>query len=234
MFLRESTPGLTGAILPGGEYMLVLVANQTNRLWHYWAGRYGNLGQLFSPGAFRKPAPWLPYALDNGAYGCYLHGLPFNGDAYYRLLDKAASYEQPPMWALVPDVVADRDATLRQWEHWAPTVRQYRWPLAFAVQDGMTTDDVPGDASVVFVGGSTEWKLRTMQMWCQTFGRVHIARVNTWPRLWAAHDFGAESIDGTGWYHDRQAAHLEEYLCHKAGKTRRPQRAGMQLFHEPA
>ncbi len=96
---------------------------------------------------------------------------------------------------------------------------RYGWPLAFAVQDGMTVEDVPGDADVIFVGGSTEWKWRTVAMWCAAFQRVHVGRVNTYRRLWECHDAGAESIDGTGWTRgdQRQYRGLLAYLAESTG-----------------
>src|SRR5690606_19465502 len=83
-----------------------------------------------------------------------------------------------PRWLLVPDVVADRDATIARWREWEPKLRPFGFPLAFAVQDGMTAEDVPADADVIFVGGTTDWKWRTVWRWCHDFPRVHVGRVN--------------------------------------------------------
>jgi hypothetical protein len=53
----------------------------------------------------------------------------------------------------------------------------------------------------VFLGGSTEWKLRTMLAWgafCALHGvHYHVARVNTERRVWLAAAAGADSIDGS-------------------------------------
>ena len=54
-----------------------------------------------------------------------------------------------PRWVLVPDVVADREATLAKWEQYAPVAVRYGWPLAIAVQDGMTPADIPAGAEVI-------------------------------------------------------------------------------------
>jgi len=78
----------------------------------------------------------------------------------------------------------------------------------------MIPGDVPENAEVIFVGGSTEWKWKTMPIWCREFERVHAARVNTYRLLWMAHDCGAESCDGTGFTRgdQKQWNGLVEYL----------------------
>ena len=73
-----------------------------------------------------------------------------------------------------------------------------------AVQDGMTPADVAehvGPHRGIFVGGSTEWKLRTMLEWgafCRGAGAyLHIGRVNSVKRIALCVASGANSIDGT-------------------------------------
>ncbi len=119
----------------------------------------------------------------------------------------------PPRFALVPDVVGDRDATLRDWDAYAPGMRAMGFRLGFAAQDGMTFGDVPDADCVVFLGG------RRMEgrgsPWCTAFpGRVHVGRVNAMPRLIAAWRAGAVSVDGTGWFHKTgsQANDLRKFL----------------------
>lgn len=85
--------------------------------------------------------------------------------------------------------------------------------MAFAAQDGMTPADVPSDADVVFVGGSTSWKWANLRMWTDNFPRVHVGRVNSRRLLEQAEQAGAESCDGTGWFRDpERTAELEAYL----------------------
>lgn len=183
------------------RHLRVMPANSGKALVHYLAGRHpGALGHLYSPGGQRGPFPWLPYALDNGAFPAWEHGRPWDEAAYVGLLDWAAAADARPLWALVPDVVADRDATLRSWERWAPRIASdYGFPLAFAAQDGMTPADVPGEAEVVFVGGTYAWKWESAPRFCAERPRVHVGRVNSPRRLWQLLQWGAESCDGTGW-----------------------------------
>ncbi len=210
--------------------MIVMPANWSKATVHYWAGRYpGLLGHLYSPGSQRGPYPWLPYALDNGRFVAWSSKAEWDAPAYLQLLEWAGSSRPRPSWALVPDVVADREGTLREWDRWAPIVAAHGFPLAFAVQDGMTASDVPSEAAVVFVGGSTAWKLKTAHEWCDRFERVHIGRVNTYGRLLWAQRVGAWSVDGTGWGRgDRyQLAGLQRWLEEVKGERVRPQ---MDLF----
>jgi hypothetical protein len=84
-----------------------------------------------------------------------------------------------------------------------------------AVQDGMTPADVPKECAVVFVGGTTSWKWRSLPMWASSFSRVHVGRVNSIRLLLMAENAGAESCDGTGWFRDpRRTKELESYLSH--------------------
>jgi hypothetical protein len=86
----------------------------------------------------------------------------------------------------------------------------------------MTFDDVPAEAAIVFIGGSSAWKDDAIVPWCARFpGRVHVARVNELERLMKCYRAGAVSVDGTGWFHkdtsDRrvsQYTQLRRYLEH--------------------
>lgn len=199
-------------------------SNNSAALIHHLAGRYpGKLGHLYSPGGERGPYPWLPYALDNGAYSAFTDGTPFDRQAWEQLLVWASFAAQPPTWCLVPDVVGDRDATLRAWDTYAPSVRAHGWPLAFAAQDGMRFDDVPPDAAVVFLGGGTEWKRQAIGPWCARFPRVHVGRINTYRWLCICQAAGAESVDGTGWMRgdQDQLRGLIQWLREASGESAR-------------
>lgn len=183
----------------------------------YWVGVYpGRLGWLLSPGegAWKEPHDWLPYAFDNGAFPVWEKGREWEEGPFYAHCQRAVGRTHKPRWIAVPDVVASRDETLRSWFLHSPRVAAFGCPLAFVVQDGMTPDDIPPNASVVFVGGTTDWKWRNLPMWTAAFPRVHVGRVNTERMLWMAHEAGAESCDGTGWFRGDKAqfAGLQRYL----------------------
>lgn len=196
-----------------------MISNQTGMEVGLLVGRHpGRIGHLYSPGGERGPWPEVPYALDNGAWPAFKNGAPWDEMEWRRLLRWAAMSGQAPLWALVPDVVTDREATLEAWPRLSPVIASYGWRAGFAVQDGMTFDDVPDDRCVLFLGGSTDWKLNAITPWCARFpGRVHVARVNTWDRLLLCWRAGAVSVDGTGWFRKgrggySQSADLRKFL----------------------
>jgi hypothetical protein len=118
------------------------------------------------------------------------------------------------MWAIVPDVPGNAEATFARWSEYAPALTTV--PRALAVQDGMTVEQVrslvPAPV-VIAVGGSTEWKWRTIGEWAKEFPRVHLLRCNAPDRLYDLETIGVESCDGTGWFRgDRtQTAGLERW-----------------------
>ena len=192
-----------------------MVSNQTGiEVGLLAAQNPGRIGHLYSPGAQRGPWRELPYALDNGAWPAHKNARAWDVAAWRALLRWASMSGIAPLWALVPDVVGDRDGTLALWrEHKGLDGHGFR--RAFAVQDGMRFADVPDDECALFLGGSTEWKERAIPEWCSAFpGRVHVGRVNTWARLLACYEAGATSVDGTGWFHKQgqQRNDLRKFL----------------------
>lgn len=203
--------------------MIVMPANNRGMVVGWLCGRFpGRIGHLYSPGGLSRLLDFVPFALDNGKFPVWAAGKEWDEGAYVGMLDRVAEMAGRPRWILVPDVVADRDGTLREWDHWCHRLQAYGWPLAFAAQDDMEPDDVPAEAAVVFLGGSTAWKRRTLHDWCDAFPRVHVGRINTNKWLWECDEAGAESCDGTGWMRGDQAqlAGLIDYLERSAaGKT---------------
>lgn len=200
--------------------MIVMPANNTGVDLGILVGRYpGRIGHLYSPGKNPYPRQCIPYALDNGAFSVWIKGLEFDDAAFRVHLKNFVFQRQKPLWILAPDVVANKVGTLCEWSQWEPELRAFNLPLAFAVQDGMESQDVPETADVVFVGGTTEWKWKTLPMWASKFPRVHVGRVNSLDKLWICHDFGCESCDGTGWFRgDRnQIDGLNSYLRESSG-----------------
>lgn len=201
--------------------MTVMPSNNTG----FQAGRlFGmfpdRLAHLMSVDKLQEPEPGTPWALDNGVFGAWSQGRAWSEEPFYRYLE-AFQYHRP-IWAAVPDWVADRERTLALWAHHAPIVRSFDVPLAFVVQDGMTPEDVPDEVDIIFVGGTTSWKWRTLKTWTSNFPRVHVGRVNTYSLLWIADLAGAESCDGTGWFRGdkRQLDGLVRYLQESSAGVR--------------
>lgn len=195
--------------------MIVMPANSSGLFTGYLMGKYpGQVGWIIGPGGWREPRDFIQYCFDNGAFPVWSKGKKWDEAPFYELCRRIIGREHKPRWIAVPDVVSDREATICSWNHHSPKVAAFGVPLAFVVQDGMTPDDVPDDAEVVFVGGSTDWKWRNLTMWTKSFPRVHVGRVNGERGLWLCHEAGAESCDGTGWFRgdQKQLAGLVRYL----------------------
>lgn len=171
----------------------------------YWAAKYlEQIGWLVGPGSRRmtKVPYWMHFACDNDRFISWKNSTEWNEEKYFYMLSLYHQTKRNPRWCLVPDVVGDKNKTLEHWYHYAPSVAKYGWKLAFAAQDGMTPCDVPAEADVVFVGGTTKWKWRNAEWFCKMCPKVHVGRVGTIDRLWLCKDYGAESVDGTGWFRD--------------------------------
>lgn len=203
---------------------MMLIMGQSNRIWHYWSGKHpGSVGILIGP-SYGKKVPidkWMPFALDNDAFTAWRDKKPWDVEAWRKMLSWVRMTRLVPIWAAVPDVVADRKATIDNWKCYASQIIDLGWPTAFCVQDGMTPRDVPSEASVIFVGGSDGWKYPNLEMWTSNFPRVHCARVNSIQMFEACERLGCESIDGTGWFRDasRWMPRLEAFIEGHRNKT---------------
>lgn len=188
-------------------------ANNTDGLVHWLAGKApDSIGHLYTPNRTERPKSWLPYALDNGAFAAAKNNRAFSNQKWNDALEKYCNHAQLPIWLVVPDVPFHGDQTLELWKREAPLLRKHGVPLALAVQDGMSVLDVVRldvHPDVIFVGGTTEWKWQTVEEWCKTWPRVHVARVNGRKALDICQAAGAESCDGSGWFRGDLAQILE-------------------------
>lgn len=171
----------------------------------------GQLGEMINSDYWVYPKCSVPWVLDNGRYSAWSKGRQWNEERYLATLAKAKTVDRPPHWIAVPDVVADAPATIHEWRHWSERLRDMTgWPLALCVQNGMSKDDVESlhpQPSVIFVGGTKEWKWRTLWSWCRGFPRVHVGRCGSFDQLVNAHRCGAESCDGTGFFRGSQGTY---------------------------
>ena len=143
----------------------------------------------------------LPYALDNGAWSAYTQGRPFDEAAFLRALRLLGARAD---WTTLPDVVAGGHASLDLSLRWMRRVNDESPRSLLAVQDGMSADDVRpflGERVGLFVGGSTAWKLSTIDQWAGLAREVgcwcHVGRVNSRRRIRHCATAGATSFDGT-------------------------------------
>ena len=170
-------------------------------------------GELVSPvQTYRKPPP-LRYVIDNGAWSQFLRRqewleggrqgpppLEFDRGGFVRMVEEWGAGAD---WIAVPDVVAGGLRSLAVSLDWLPWVRSFGLSL-IPVQDGIDPHHVEhlmGPDVGIFLGGSTEWKIDTMEAWGQLAARTgchyHVARVNTGDRIRRAQVCGADSFDGT-------------------------------------
>jgi hypothetical protein len=161
----------------------------------------GFIDCIVTPGGGSLPPAGSRWCADNGCFGKQWRG----EDAWWAwLTDKVAqSGAETCEFAVAPDVVADAAATLERSRPWLSRIRALGVPVAFVAQDGQESLPVPWDEfDVLFVGGSTEWKLsghaRTLVAEAKARGkRVHMGRVNSHRRLAYARHIGCDSADGT-------------------------------------
>lgn len=135
---------------------------------------------------------------DNGCFGA---GFP-GGPRWWMWLkyhpDRATC-----TFATAPDVVGDAVATLRRSGYYLNRIRDLGYPPALVAQDGMEDCEIPwASFEVLFIGGSTEWKMSraAMDLVAEAQARgvsTHMGRVNTRRRLLYAHAHGIDSVDGT-------------------------------------
>lgn len=142
------------------------------------------------------------FALDNGAWTAHQQGTAFDGGAFARLVEKYGSLAD---FVVVPDIVAGGMASLEFSLSWLPKLRGLR-RILLPVQDGMEPPCVMDvlrewPTMGLFLGGSTEFKLRTIYQWgmlaCATRRYYHVGRVNTARRIRLCAEAGADSFDGT-------------------------------------
>jgi hypothetical protein len=161
----------------------------------------GELGFIDTP-AQRQQRVGSRWCADNGCFG---KGYP-GDEAWLAWLARQAAERDAALcvFATAPDVVADFAATWARSRPWLSRIRELGLPAALVAQDGMSVDTFDGwdELDVLFVGGSTEWKLgaaaRALVAEAKRRGKhVHMGRVNSRKRLRYAQAIGVDSCDGT-------------------------------------
>lgn len=152
--------------------------------------------------------PDAVFAVDNGC-GPGADGLPGTGypgnRAYLELLSHlSAQSRRRCLFATAPDVLGDATATLARSAPFFGRIRAwFGLPVALVAQDGLERLDVPWrEFDVLFIGGSTTWKLgpaaANLAAEARRRGKhVHMGRVNSRQRLRYADAIGCDSADGT-------------------------------------
>lgn len=161
--------------------------------------RDGRLGYIDTPAQGNVRPEGLTWCADNGCFG---KGYP-GDNAWITWLKANSSDAETCAFAVAPDVVGDAAATLARSLPWLPQMRALGYPAALVAQNGLESLTVPWDAfDVLFIGGTTEWKLgrhaRSLIREAKLHGkRVHLGRVNSARRYRYAEHIGCDSVDGT-------------------------------------
>ena len=143
--------------------------------------------------------------MDNGAF----QRKGFDEKHWLLWLEKMQPYRQNCIAIVAPDVLTkhedgsvtgDWSATVEKFKLYAPTIREYGYPVAFVSQDGLLVENTPwGEFDVLFIGGSDRHKLsEAWELITEAKRRgiwIHVGRVNSIQRIdmfWMV-----DSCDGT-------------------------------------
>lgn len=159
----------------------------------------GKLGMITTPAQMNPLVEGVPWCGDNGCFG---KGYP--GDSgFLSWLDERKWASGLCRFVTAPDVLFDAPATLKRSRPFLGEIRGRGFPVAFVAQDGQEDLPLPWDEfDVLFIGGSTEWKLAypTSRLVADAHAHgkwVHMGRVNSKKRLLYARRIGCRSVDGT-------------------------------------
>lgn len=157
------------------------------------------IGYIDTPAQGNKRPDGVTWCADNGCFG---KGYP-GDEKWLAWLEKNAYAAADCLFATAPDVVGDAVATLERSAPFLPKIRELGYPAALVAQDGLEDLEIPWDEfDVLFIGGSTEWKLgaaaREIVREAKAQGkRVHMGRVNSMRRYRYAEAIGCDTVDGT-------------------------------------
>lgn len=178
---------------------MLYFANPTGSQRVHDAMTTGTLGFIDTPLQRNQRAPGVTWCADNGCF----NDKRFDVGRWWQWLQDNDADAEHCAFAVAPDVVGDAAATLARSAPWLPRIRSLGYPAAFVAQDGQEHLPVPWDAfDVLFIGGSTEWKLgpHARQLVAEANARglhVHMGRVNSLRRYRYAEAIGCDSVDGT-------------------------------------
>jgi hypothetical protein len=162
-----------------------------------------DLGLLVTPDtSYHLQVDDFPFwAADNA---CFNHPERFVTETYLNWLGAFTLPQRARChFATAPDVVGDAPKTLLRSLPVLPALRELGFKAALVAQDGLQDLFVPWSLfDVLFIGGSTEWKLsdhaRDLSAEAIRRGKtVHMGRVNSYKRIKIADDFGCATADGT-------------------------------------
>jgi hypothetical protein len=169
----------------------------------YLSGKIvAGLPAMVTPRMRQTPPEGQPWAADSGRYASPHE---YSDEKYLTWLEKMQPLADRCLFATAPDIVGDAPGTLMLSAPLYGPIRKLGYKVALVAQDGLERlmEFVPWhDIDVLFVGGTTDWKLgdgaaavvaeaRARGKWC------HMGRVNSLKRMRYAASIGCQSADGT-------------------------------------
>lgn len=158
------------------------------------------LGCIVTPKQGNRLPDGVVWSADNGCFG---KGYPGDQKWFAWLASYTPEQIGRCAFAVAPDVVGDAAGTVLRSGPWLEKIRSLGYPVAYVAQDGMEDETVDWDAfDVLFIGGTTDWKLgphaRALAVEAKAHGkRIHMGRVNSRRRFIYADLIGCDSVDGT-------------------------------------
>ena len=179
-----------------------------------------DIGRFFIRGP-RQLYEGEQWGFDNGAFGWWKEGKPFDEKKFMERLEKCHSnLPYPPYLAVLPDIVAGGDESWMFSMEWLNSGKlPTEWPWYLAVQDGITEAwvidvlDRP-DVAGIFLGGSDDYK-KTCMFWRKVSGQfqkpLHYGRAGTLNKIAHASMCAVDSLDSSFplWTHQRLAAFVQ-------------------------
>lgn len=180
------------------------------------AAKNAGWGILVSAAGVWRTEGFDVWVADNGAWSDFTQAKEFDGSRFARFIGWVAAQAKagnPPRWVALPDIVMGGIASLDlsiAWLRWLrriPAMASARFMIV--VQNGMESCPsalarlrrVVGPMVGVFVGGDTDWKLRTKAFWrafTHMLGALlHVGRVNSAKRIESCGKCEVDSFDGT-------------------------------------
>lgn len=162
-----------------------------------------DLPAMITPRMGQQPPAGQRWAADNGRFSA---PQDYTDEKYLAWLAKMPA--ESCLFATAPDVVGDAAATLALSAPMFRPIREAGYFVALVAQDGLEDLEIPwADFDVLFIGGTTAWKLgeacRLIVAEAKRRGRwVHMGRVNSLRRMRYAESIGCDSADGTVLKHD--------------------------------
>jgi hypothetical protein len=171
----------------------------------------GELGFIDTPRQRNERPEGVVWCADNGCFSD-----KWDADKWWSWLNEPRQLDHVDtcLFAVAPDFVENAYATTILFRKWGERIRDLGYPVAYVAQDGLEklrgrtesgglTFPVRWDSfDVLFIGGSTEWKLgeatRGIVAEAKSRGKhVHMGRVNSLKRYRYAAAIGCDSVDGT-------------------------------------